>query len=166
MNTFLTIIAIIYIIPRDFFRSVNKANLKRWRERYLLVPGESDSVKAISIGFGVFMGIVPIWGFQIVTAIALSVLFRLNKLLVLLASNVSFPPLIPFVIYVSHLVGGLWLGNKAVAIQFRSDLSPMELIKVHFFQYMIGSLTLAVVAGLVAGMFVFLFLKRRRSVKT
>ena len=165
LNTFLTIIAIIYIIPRDFFRSVNRANLNRWTERYLLIPGEPDSLKAISVGFGVFMGIVPIWGFQIVTALALSILFRFNKVLVLLASNISFPPLIPLVIYVSHWVGGLWLGDKAVAIHFSSDLSPFELIKLHFFQYVTGALTLAVSAGMAAGLIVFLFLKRKRVAK-
>ncbi len=166
LNTFLTIIAIVYFIPREFFRSVNRANLKRWTARYLLVPGEPDSIKAISIGFGVFMGIVPIWGFQIVTALAISIVFKLNKVLVLLASNISFPPLIPLVIYVSHWVGGLWLGDKAVAIDFSSNLSPFELIKVHFLQYVTGAVTLATVTGLVAGLSVFVFLKRKQATKT
>ena len=166
LNTFLTIIAIIYIIPRDFFRTVNRANLNRWTERYLFVPGEPDHIKAISVGFGVFMGIAPIWGFQIITAIALSILFRLNKVLVLLASNISFPPFIPLVIFVSHWVGGLWLGDKAVAIRFSTELSPYELIKVHFIQYVTGALSLALASGLMAGLIVFGFLKRRQVAKT
>ena len=42
------------------------------------------------------MGIVPIWGFQMLAALFLSYIFRLNKIIVLLFSNISIPPLIPF----------------------------------------------------------------------
>jgi uncharacterized protein (DUF2062 family) len=165
LNTFLTIIALAYIKPRDFFRAINKANFKRWIREYLVKPGEPDSIKAISIGFGVFMGIVPIWGFQILTAMALAFLFRLNKALVLLASNISFPPLIPFVIYASHRVGGLWLGDKAVAIQFSSDLKVdlPRLVGEHLLQYVSGAMTLAVVTGTGAGLMTFFFLKLIRD---
>ena len=36
-------------------------------------------LKAVSVAFGIFMGIVPIWGFQLVVAIFLAILFKLNK---------------------------------------------------------------------------------------
>ncbi|MFZ6009870.1 MAG: DUF2062 domain-containing protein, partial [Bacteroidota bacterium] len=52
-------------------------------------PSEPDWVKAVSVGFGIFMGIVPIWGFQLAVAIPLSFLFRLNKALVIIAANIS-----------------------------------------------------------------------------
>ena len=66
-----------------------------------------------SVMLGVFMGIVPIWGYQLVTAIALAYLFRLNKLLVIVAANISLPPMIPLILYLSYLTGSLVLGGRA-----------------------------------------------------
>ncbi len=162
LNTFLVIIAVVYIWPRDFFRGFNTANLKQFVKKYLVKPGEPDYIKAISVGFGVFMGILPIWGFQMLTGLALAFLFRLNKALVVLASNISFPPLIPLVIYASYLVGGLWLGKKAVSIQFSSDLT-YDLVKQHLLQYVSGAVTLALVAGTSAGLIFYFLLKLFRK---
>ena len=64
------------------------------------------------------MGIVPIWGFQLVVAIALAFLFRLNKALVVVAANVSIPPMIPLILFLSHLTGALWMGDASVSISF------------------------------------------------
>lgn len=121
-------------------------------------PGESDKLKAISVGFGVFMGIVPIWGFQLVVAIALSILFRLNKALVIVAANISIPPMIPLVIYLSHLTGKIWMGENAQSISF-SDEITLALIHNNAVQYFSGAITLSIVAGLVFGIVTYLMLK-------
>jgi uncharacterized protein (DUF2062 family) len=107
-------------------------------------------MKAISVGFGVFMGIVPIWGFQLVVAIAVSLLFRLNKTLVILFANISIPPMIPVVIYLSHYVGKVWLGKSAQTISFTDEIT-VAFIHNHFVQYMLGAVTLSIVAGIVFG---------------
>lgn len=107
-------------------------------------------IKAISVGFGVFMGIVPIWGFQLVVAIAISLFFRLNKTLVILFANISIPPMIPVVIYVSHYTGKMWLGRNAQDISF-SDEITLAFIHNHFVQYMLGAITLAFAAGITFG---------------
>src|SRR5690606_36543424 len=73
-----------------------------------LKPDESNSSKAASIGFGLFMGIVPIWGFQLLTGIPLSIYFRLNKVLFITAANISLPPAIPFILFASYKFGGLF----------------------------------------------------------
>lgn len=111
-------------------------------------------MKAYSVGFGVFMGIVPIWGFQMITAIALSILFRLNKTLVIVAANVSIPPMIPFVIYLSHTIGKIWMGKNAQSIDFDKDIT-LEFIHNNFVQYALGAMTLAVTAGFVFGIVTF-----------
>ena len=93
LNTFLVIIAFLYIKPRDFLRVLfDKKKLKQLLHDQFSNPQHTDSLKAISVAFGVFMGIIPIWGFQLVTAIFLAVLFKLNKVLVIIAANISIPP--------------------------------------------------------------------------
>ena len=47
---------------------------------------------ACAVGLGLFCGIAPIWGLQMVTAATLAHLLRLNKAVTLLASNISIPP--------------------------------------------------------------------------
>jgi uncharacterized protein (DUF2062 family) len=121
-------------------------------------------MKAISVGFGVFMGIVPIWGFQLVVAIALSLFFRLNKTLVILFANISIPPMIPVVIYVSHYTGRIWLGKNAQAISF-SDEITISFIHNHFVQYMLGAVTLSIVAGVAFGVVSYGVIKLFRKKK-
>jgi uncharacterized protein (DUF2062 family) len=107
------------------------------------------------------MGIVPIWGFQLVTAIALSLLLRLNKTLVIIAANISIPPMIPVVVYLSHVTGKLWMGRNAQSISF-SDEITLEFIHNNFVQYASGAVTLAVVSGLVFGSITYGLLKLQK----
>ena len=96
LNSLLVLLALLYFRPLLYFRDFNFEKLKK-----LLGSGEPSLKLSLATGFGVFMGIVPIWGFQMITAAFLAHLFRLNKALVLVASNISLPPMMPFIIYLS-----------------------------------------------------------------
>jgi uncharacterized protein (DUF2062 family) len=93
------------------------------------------------------MGIVPLWGFQLIIAIALAFVFRLNKVLVILAANISIPPMIPVILFVSHLTGAIWMGEDAQYLVFNEELT-LERVKTSFVQYLLGAITLAVMAGI------------------
>jgi uncharacterized protein (DUF2062 family) len=152
-------ITFLYIKPRDFIRQVVKK--KFWVDIYnnhFLNPGEPDSIKALSVAFGVFMGIVPIWGFQLVSAIFLSVVFRLNKVLVILAANISIPPMIPVIIFLSYQAGRWWIKQGAVHLSMTNHIS-LATISANLRQYIFGSITLAVIAAVVFGLLTFIVLK-------
>jgi uncharacterized protein (DUF2062 family) len=84
----------------------------------------------------VFIGLSPFWGFQTLLVISLSVLFKLNKVLAFVASNVSLPPFIPFIIAASLFLGAPFVqGDSNILSQ---DLN-FELIKNNLLQYIIGS---------------------------
>jgi uncharacterized protein (DUF2062 family) len=104
------------------------------------------------------MGIAPIWGFQMITAIGLSFLFRLNKALVLIAANISIPPMIPLILYLSHVTGKIWMGGDAQTILF-SDEITFELIYNNALQYFLGAVTLATVSAVLFGGLTFIILK-------
>lgn len=159
LNTIIVLIAFLYIKPRDFFRTIfNKEKFKQALNEHLFNPHHSASLKAFSVGFGIFMGIVPIWGFQLVTAIFLAILFKLNKPLVIIAANISIPPMIPVIIFISHRVGAFWMGANAQTLLFNKSIS-LHTIKANLQQYIFGSITLAVGAGLVIGLVTFVLLK-------
>ncbi|WP_336515384.1 DUF2062 domain-containing protein [Pollutibacter soli] len=159
LNTILVLITFLYIKPRNFLRTLfDKKKFRQAVNEHLFNPNQSDALKSISIAFGVFMGIVPIWGFQLVVAIFFSVLFRLNTALVIIAANISIPPMIPLIIFLSYKMGALWMGEQQSRIIFSNDIS-LEAVKNNLEQYIYGSCTLALAAGVLLGLISFLLLR-------
>ena len=159
LNTFLVFISFIYIKPRDLLRRLFLKG--KWKEVLvdeIFDTSQSDVKKAVSVGFGIFMGILPIWGFQLVAAIFIAVLLRLNKGLVILFANISIPPMIPIIIYTSYQFGTFWMPGSAQTVSLTKSLS-LSAIRYNFKQYLAGSISLAVIAGLVAGLISFVLLK-------
>lgn len=157
LNTILVIITLFYINPRNFLRAIFRKDTYRNLRQEVFNRNDPPGLTAASVALGVFMGIVPIWGFQMVTAIALAVFFRLNKALVLLSANISIPPMIPLIIYMSYEIGSLWVGDSAVPLSFDKSIS-METAHLNFMQYIYGSITLAILSALVFGASTLLFL--------
>ncbi len=159
LNTILVLITFLYIKPRNLLRSIFiKKNFRQRLSEQLYNPEHSAQLKAISIAFGVFMGIIPIWGFQLVTAIFLAILFKLNKALVIIAANISIPPMIPVIIFASYKAGAFWMGNNAMQIDFSRSIS-LDSVKKNLQQYIYGSITLAILAGVFFGLLTFILLK-------
>src|SRR5690606_32795638 len=118
LNTWLVLVTLLYIRPRDYFRSFNEKGFKRFFFEDLLHSDDSPLKKSLSVALGVLIGISPFWGFQTVTVLFLAWVFRLNKLIAFAFSNVSIPPLIPFVVYASLETGALVLGQSSVLSTF------------------------------------------------
>ncbi|MFI5138127.1 MAG: DUF2062 domain-containing protein [Sphingobacteriales bacterium] len=118
-------------------------------------PDQTDELKAFSAAFGIFMGIIPIWGFQTIAAIFLAVALKLNKTLVGVFLLVSVPPIMPLIIFLSYRFGRYWMGNKV----------EYESVSRHLQQYIYGSLSLAIVAAITTGLLAFVLLKLIRAIK-
>ncbi len=99
-------------------------------------------------------------------AVFLAHLLRLNKVITLVASNISIPPMIPLILYGSYATGCAVL-QRPLVFYYR-DIS-LGNIKDVLQQYVVGSFILAVVSGLVAGLVVFcllaVFRKSRNAVR-
>lgn len=145
LNTWLVTLTLVYYLPRRLFRYIKKKGLWKIIREEAVKPGESNLSKARSVGFGFFMGIVPIWGFQLMVGIPLSIVFRMNKVLFLTAAHISIPPAIPFIIYASYKFGGLFYRNGAEITSFEN--LTLESIHVNFVQYFLGGTLLAAAAG-------------------
>ena len=163
LNTVLVLLLFLYIKPRDFFRSFKKKSFKDFLKDDVLVSSDSNLKKALSIALGVFCGIAPFWGFQTAIVISVAVLLRWNKALAFTFSNISIPPMIPFIIYGSLKVGGLFVEDKAKftfghAITFNH-------IKTNIVQYLIGSFILATVMAFIFGVGSYLVLSLSKKSK-
>lgn len=122
----------------------------------MLESSDSNAKKATSIALGVFIGIAPFWGFQTLLAISLAVFFRLNKVISFAASNISIPPMIPFILYGSLKIGSYFVSNSKTLL-FDTSLT-LDAITNNLQQYIIGSFILATITALLFGVFGFLVL--------
>lgn len=163
LNTVLVLLTFFYIIPRNFFRSFKKKSLNDFIKENVFGSEDSPEKMAASIGFGVFMGIAPVWGFQTALVITLSVFFRLNKVLSFTFSNISLPPFIPLIIYASLLVGEVVLPSSNAKGVSRLDTISFDTIQQHLVQYLVGSLLLAIVMSLLVGFGSYVLIRMRQN---
>ncbi len=144
LNTYLVFLTLLWYLPKRLF-SKNIFKLI-WKEA--VKADESNLKKALSIGFGFFFGIVPIWGFQLLIGIPFSIATKLNKVLFVTAAHISIPPMIPLIVVASYKTGQWLLGTPQVVLPKISEIT-LETIHTNFVIYAWGAIVLAVIIGLV-----------------
>lgn len=164
LNTWFFILAVLYYIPFRFIKLLTRENIRKFTKKHLFNKEEPVRTKALSIGFGVFMGIFPIWGYQLIVGIALSHLMKLNKALFVVAAHISIPPMIPVIIYGSYKLGAFFVSDPRDDLLFHSGIT-FETIKANSVQYVIGAIVLALVMGILAWLLTVLYFLVRRPFK-
>lgn len=96
----------------------------------LLKSHRSPSELAIATGLGVFVGCTPFFGLHTFIVAGLALMLRLNFVALWLGSQVSIPPLAPFLLLGSLFVGQEWLELEG-----------------HFTQWLAGSFVLGAALG-------------------
>ncbi|WP_109098351.1 DUF2062 domain-containing protein [Aquimarina sp. AU58] len=155
LNTWLVTVAFLYIKPRNLFRKVKKKGVKRFFFEDFLESQDSPQKKALSVALGVFIGISPLWGFHTVLVLFFAVVLKLNKVISFAFSNVSLPPFIPFIIFMSLKVGSFVLGEPQPS--FTNIGENFEMVK-SLKTYIVGSFTLAIISSITIGILAYVFL--------
>ncbi|MBQ6872304.1 MAG: DUF2062 domain-containing protein [Bacteroidales bacterium] len=160
LNTFLVLVALLWYYPKKFIRALTRENISRFIEEHITDTKESNVRMAAAVGYGVFCGIIPFWGYQMIFAGVSAHFLKLNKVIAILASNISIPPMIPFIIFGSLFTGGLILGKQTIIplseINFETATNAL-------LQYLIGSVIFAVAAGFVFFILAFVVFKLFRK---
>jgi len=137
LNTVLVLVTLFWVWPRDLFRYFTKNKLTKVVKEQLVANNETPHKVASAVGFGLFMGILPVWGFQMLLAAFFAHIMKLNKVLVLVASNISIPPMIPFIVYFSYRTGGLFFNDGSNLLNKKSlDLLQQHIAQGDFYQIM------------------------------
>ena len=89
-------------------------------------------------------------------------LFRLNKVIAIVAANISIPPMIPFLLYGSYVTGCKVLGDP---VNLHLNELSFENVKSVIEQYLIGSVIFAVGCSILAGTIAFILLTACRKKK-
>ncbi len=152
LNTWLVLVTLFYIRPRDYFRTFREKGFRRFFLEDLLHSDDTPLKKASSVALGVWVGLSPFWGFHTLLVLFLAVVLRLNKLIAFAFSNVSLPPLIPFIIYACLQIGTALLGTHTGDAFHWQDIGTYRpFIQQHLQEYVLGSLVLATVSAAVLG---------------
>lgn len=157
LNTWLILVALLYVKPRNFFLKIKHIGIKRFFIENFLRNSDSPKTKAISMALGVFIGIIPLWGLQTILVLTIAAVLKLNKVIAFAFSNISIPPLIPFIIFTSMKVGGWFLGTE-VKIDLDNFSNNVELF-TNVKEYIVGSFILALFTGIAFGLIGYITLK-------
>jgi glycosyltransferase involved in cell wall biosynthesis len=157
LNTICLVIALFVIKPFAFIHYLKKETVRGFLHKHVIQTGDSASKITLSVMFGVFMGVVPIWGYQLITAIAFAYLLRLNKFIVIVAANISIPPMIPIILYLSYITGG-WVLSVKNDVVFSNDIS-LAWVRDNLYQYIVGSIIFAILLSITIGLITFVLLK-------
>ncbi len=149
LNSVLVIGALLYYYPVKFIKWFSWRNIKKFVRENITHSKESNVRIAMAIGLGIFWGIIPVWGYQMILAGVTAHLLKLNKVVAVASSNISIPPMIPFILFGSFVVGGWILGVPKMGFSL-GDIT-FESIADSLAQYIIGSIALAIAAGAIFG---------------
>lgn len=163
LNTVLVLYAFLFYYPWKFVRLLTPTNIKNFINKQVLHSKDSNAKMAAAMGWGVFCGVIPIWGYQMVFAGLSAHFMKLNKVVAMVFSNISIPPMIPFLLYGSVVLGALVLG---VENAFTLDGITLETVAQSLTQYIVGSVALAIILGLlvfIISLLAMIICKRRPS---
>jgi len=142
------LVSFFYIHPKNKYQDFkNKGYKKFWKED-IVKSQEPPHKKAAAIALGIFVGISPFWGLHTLLVFTLAAVFRLNKVIAFLFSNISIPPFIPVIIYSSYQFGSLITGK---GLDWNLQLQNFDTgrdIFTGLWQYIIGSFVLAIVLAI------------------
>ncbi len=114
----------------------------------LLTEKLDPSRAAAAVFLGVFIGIMPIYGFHALAAVGLALLFRLNKPLTVAGTFISNPLLQPLIVFSSVELGCLLCRGAFQPLTLSAlAAAGTHLTKEQFFIWVIGSVALGILAG-------------------
>lgn len=144
LNVYLVFLALIYFRPALIYKKYRKKSLKQIIREDIVKSDTPRYIIASSIGFGIFMGIFPVWGYQLIIGFVIVHFLKLNKAIFFITANISIPPMIPLVLYLSYVTGSYVLGEGSWIVDMELNL---ESIALNLKQYLIGSMVFASIAG-------------------
>lgn len=128
-------------------RNLTWDRIKSYLREHLLHTEMSATRRSLSVANGVFFGMLPIYGFHGLSAIAVAYLTGLSKAISFVFTRISFPLVAPFIITAEYIVGSWVMGEKP-NFHFLS-YTPDQALALGK-NFIIGSIICAIVCSLVS----------------
>ena len=121
-----------------------RAHLRKFAAT-LFSEGMSPGQASAAMFLGIFIGIVPIYGFQTLAALGLAVVLRLNKPLTFAGTFINNPLLTPFLV-VGSVELGSWMRTGKFHAWSLAALSGAQM-KQDLISWALGSIVLGILVG-------------------
>lgn len=157
-NTLLVFTALLWVNPFRFISALRKKSIRKFIQDYVINSNDSNMKIAISVTVGVFIGVFPVWGFQMLIAFGIAYFLKLNKFVTVATSNISMPPMLPLILFLSYITGGLLIGYNKHPIKYSSGIT-IEWVKQNLVQYLVGSIVFGILAAVVLGTITYFLLR-------
>ena len=146
-----------------------KGLFKRLKEKALslLKLHNAPSEIALGVAIGVFIAILPVYGLHtILVIIAAFLLRRANIVAMLVGTNISLPPTVPFITWAGYSIGRLMLGETYPYLSWEmfKGISYKSILKFYY-PLLLGSLVLAIICAVVFYFLTLNFMNKRRKAK-
>jgi glycosyltransferase involved in cell wall biosynthesis len=165
LNTLLVFWAILWIKPVRFGKILKERSWKELFREYVTRSKDSNYKLSASVALGAAFSALPIWGWQMVAAVTVAYTLRLNKFIALVFSNLSIPPFMPVMIFLSYLTGGWVLGKSTDGVTLDQGFS-LRWIEHNLVQYLVGSIFFSLFLGLGLGLVTYILLRIFRNRKS
>lgn len=157
LNTILVLWALFWVRPLSLFRNLKEKSWKDFFNEKILKSQDTNFKLAASVALGASFSSLPIWGWQMVAVVAVAYALRLNKLVAFIFSNLSIPPVLPFILFLSYITGGWVMGNSINGMHYDKGIS-LEWVSSNLVQYLVGSFVFSILFGLALGLISYLLL--------
>ena len=164
LNAILVFMAVLWVRPFLFAKGLNKKSVKGFIKEYVLDTADSNTKITLSVMTGLFVAVLPVWGWQMMIAFGLAHLLKLNKFVTVAASNFSIPPMLPLILYLSYECGGWVTGSKVPGLQYSSGID-FQWIRTNFVRYFVGSFIFGIILSVTLGSITYLLLHLFRRPK-
>lgn len=141
----------------------------KFKEIFYKLVKEHNSPYEIALGAGIgtFISVLPVYGLHTVLVIIAAFIVRpANKIAILLGTNLSLPPTVPFITWAGYEIGRFILKENFAPLSwdFFNNLS-FKKIASFYRPLFLGSLILGVILGIIVYGVTFLVVKKIKGRK-
>ncbi|MFH1062285.1 MAG: DUF2062 domain-containing protein [Candidatus Omnitrophota bacterium] len=143
---------------------ISKAKFKQILAKLLTLNNTPPEI-ALGVSIGVMIAIMPLYGFHTILCVIFAILIpRANKIAILIGTNISLPPTLPFITWAGYSIGRLILGARYEPLSL-SDFKGITFKQMLDFYYplFIGSFVLGLILAIIFYFIILWFMNRRKA---
>jgi uncharacterized protein (DUF2062 family) len=145
---------------------ISKKKIKELLSNLLKLNNTPPEI-ALGVSIGVMIAVMPLYGFHTILCVIFALLIpRANKIAILIGTNVSLPPTLPFITWAGYGLGRLILGDKypPLNLSFFQGITFKKMLDFYY-PLFIGSLVLGILLATMSYFLTLWFMKKRRKSK-
>lgn len=133
----------------------------------LLRLNNSPPEIALGIAIGVFIAILPVYGLHTILVIIAAIIVRpANKIAILLGTNISLPPTLPFITWTGYDIGRFFLKGDYPPLAW-SDFTNITFEKIlnYYPPLFLGSIILGIICATIFYLLTYFIVKKLKERK-